>query len=324
MKLRGIDFGHVLDASGARGWFGEGHVFHPLVPGLDFTGSTFVAKTTTLRPRRGNADIRADGLTPRVFPQRAVRVNWRKGVVLNAFGLPGPGIEALLETGRWQARKEPFFISFMALEASPQDSLKEVQSFVQILKSALPQFAAPVGLQVNYSCPNVIPHDHIALFSEHLNEYRTLDIPIVVKLSATVSVESAIAIERHPACDALCMSNSIAWGELADKIDWLNLWGRVSPLAHLGGGGLSGAPLLPIVADWIRRARRAGMQKHINAGGGILKPTDCDVLLEAGASSIFVGSIAMLRGWRLQSTIQHATEIFAAHERAPVLARLRA
>src|SRR6188768_941428 len=103
MRLRGIEFGHVLDASGARGWFGEGHSFHRLVPvGLDFRGSTFVAKTTTLASRRGNATMASDGLTPRVAGQRCVKVKWFKGVVLNAFGLPGPGAKALLDTGRWQ------------------------------------------------------------------------------------------------------------------------------------------------------------------------------------------------------------------------------
>ena len=83
MKLRGIDFGHVLDASGARGWFGEGHLFHPFIPGLNFEGSTFVAKTTTLNPNRGNANMRRDGLTARVFPQRAVKVNLREAAVMN-------------------------------------------------------------------------------------------------------------------------------------------------------------------------------------------------------------------------------------------------
>src|SRR5262245_20139817 len=91
MKFRGIDFGHVLDASGVRGWFGEGYPFHRWIPGLSFEGSTFVAKTTTLQPRVRANLMSADGLTPRVWRQPYVKVNWRKGVVLNALGLPGPG-----------------------------------------------------------------------------------------------------------------------------------------------------------------------------------------------------------------------------------------
>jgi dihydroorotate dehydrogenase len=211
LKLRGIDFGHVLDASGARGWFGEGYLFHRWVlSGLSFEGSTFVAKTTTLNPRRGNAAMSPDRLTPRVFGQRCVKVSWRKGVVLNAFGLPGPGVAALLETGRWQQRETPFLLSFMAIEPSPQDSLREVRSFVHTLKRELPNFSAPVGLQVNFSCPNVDAGEHLSNFRSHLDEYQALEIPIMAKLSAALSVEAALAIEEHPGCDAICVSNSIA------------------------------------------------------------------------------------------------------------------
>jgi hypothetical protein len=77
MKLRGIDFGHVLDASGVRAWFGEGHSYHHLVPAnLSFLGSTFVAKTTTLNARAGNARMSTDGLKTKLW-QDCVKVYWR-------------------------------------------------------------------------------------------------------------------------------------------------------------------------------------------------------------------------------------------------------
>ncbi len=311
MKLRGIDFGHVLDASGARNWFGEGYPFHRYVPGLNFDGSTFVAKTTTLHPHRGYADMRRDGTRPRILGQRAVKVNWFKGVALNALGLPGPGFRALLDQGNWQRLQTPFFLSFMAIGASLSDNLNEVREFVRILKAELPRFSAPVGLQINFSCPNVLPREHLANFNCHLDEYQTLGIPIMPKLSATTSIDVALAIGKHPSCDAICISNTIPWGELPDTIDWRGLFGVESPLKEYGGGGLSGAPLLSIVAEWVRDARRQGLTKPINAGGGILKPADVDVLLHAGASSVFVGSIAILRGWRLQRTINHANRAFS-------------
>src|SRR5206468_9776189 len=136
----------------------------------------------------------------------------------------------------------------------------------------------------------------------------------IAKISATLSMDAALAIQDHPGCDAICVSNSIPWGELPGRIDWRGLFGDESPLKEFGGGGLSGAPLLAIVADWVREARSRGFRKPINAGGGILRPNDVDVLLDAGASSVFVGSIAMLRGWRLQRTIRHANEIFSRKE----------
>ena len=326
MKLRGIDFGHVLDASGVRGWFGEGYSFHRWVPfGLDFKGSTFVAKTTTLNPRPGQASMSRNGWRPRVIGQRAIRISWRKGAALNAFGLPGPGFRPLLDTGQWQRLSAPFFVSFRTVEQSLQDSLGEVRAFVQILKKELPNFAAPIGVQVNFSCPNVNPRDHLANFASHLNEYQALDVPIMVKLSAALPVELAIAVAEHQGCDALCVSNSIAWGELPDKIDWASIFGDESPLAEFGGGGLSGAPLLPVVAEWVREARLQGLRKPINAGGGILRSRDVDVLFKSGASSIFVGSVAILRGWRLQWIIRRGNHLYSgltaqeSSDSAPVL-----
>lgn len=316
MELRGIDFGHVLDASGVRGWFGEGHPFHRWIPfGLSFDGSTFVAKTTTLEPRDPNGALARDGLTTRVLRQPCVRVDWRRGIVLNALGLPGPGVEALLATGRWQRRTEPFFLSHAAVAETAEARLDEVRRFVRILKAALPDFAAPVGLQVNFSCPNV-PHgepapDPVPGFRTELDEYAALDVPLMVKLSVTQSVTEAHAIAEHPACDALCVSNTIPWGEMADRIDWQALYGARSPLARFGGGGLSGAPLLPLVAEWIAEARREGIKVPINAGGGILRSADVEVLRRTGASSVFIGTIAMLRGWRLARTIRHANRLFA-------------
>ena len=316
MELRGIDFGHVLDASGVRGWFGEGHPFHHWVPfGLSFAGSTFVAKTTTLEPRDPNGALARDGLTTRVLRQPCVRVDWRRGIVLNALGLPGPGLEALLATGRWQRRTEPFFLSHAAVADTAETRLDEVRRFVRILKAAFPDFAAPVGLQVNFSCPNV-PHgepapDPVPGFRAELDEYAGLDVPVMAKLSVTQPVAEARAIAEHPACDALCVSNTIPWGEMADRIDWEGLFGARSPLARFGGGGLSGAPMLPLVAEWVAEARAGGIALPINAGGGILRPADAEVLHRVGASSVFVGTIAMLRGWRLARTIRHANRMFA-------------
>jgi dihydroorotate dehydrogenase len=82
----------------------------------------------------------------------------------------------------------------------------------------------------------------------------------------------------------------------------------VSPLEERGfsAGGLGGAPLLPLVADWVKRVRVAGFTKHINAGGGVLCANDVDTLADAGADSVFLGSIAMLRGWRVRSAIKRA------------------
>src|SRR5271157_6436210 len=103
MKLRGIEFGNVFNASGARGFNGEGYWFHSLWRwfGLDYTGSTFTAKTTTLMLRPGNMPVDAKGRMLGWLPDCIVVKPWA-GVALNAVGLSGPGILALVE--QWQKR----------------------------------------------------------------------------------------------------------------------------------------------------------------------------------------------------------------------------
>src|SRR3989344_6580999 len=95
-----INFGRVWGASGVQGFFGEGYPYHRLPFGPRFSGLTFVAKTATWWPRS--------------FP-RKVHVGlqglWH-GYALNSVRLSNPGIRVLFEDGRWQDRKEPFFISF--------------------------------------------------------------------------------------------------------------------------------------------------------------------------------------------------------------------
>ena len=99
-------------------------------------------------------------------------------------------------------------------------------------------------------------------------------------------------------------------GLTREHIDWQGLFGTTkSPLAHLGGGGLSGEPLLQLLHGWIVQARVAGIKKPLNAGGGILSLKDAKQIMEACAfkdgeeSSIALGSIAILRPWRVQKII---------------------
>lgn len=316
-NLKGIDFGPVWNASGIRGFFGEGYAYHKVFRsnGLNFTGSTFVAKTMTLEPRKGNMDLNDDGTLPwwRVKP-KCIVVKPVKGAVLNAVGLSNPGAEALFAQKKWQRRCIPFFLSFMAVRETREERLRELREFLRIFRSYLPELLAGVGLQLNYSCPNVGLHvdELIEEVCEGLSLAGKLNtVPLVPKFNALFPPAAAVRIAKHPHCAALCVSNTIPWGKLPEKVDWQGIFGtRISPLAQFGGGGLSGAPLLPIVTAWVRDAHAHGIGKPINAGGGILKPHDVDALFGEGASSVSIGSIALLRPRRVQKTIDYARGAF--------------
>ncbi|NIA31360.1 MAG: hypothetical protein GWP06_15810 [Actinobacteria bacterium] len=315
MILRGINFGPVLGASGVQGFFGEGYWYHKFLRpfGLNFDGCAFVAKTTALNKTIGNMSFEKDGITPKEFKPNCIKINFFKGVALNAIGLSGPGAKALFEVNKWQCRKEPFFLSFMATASSLQGRIIQLQKFVKLFKKNLPFFHTDVGLQINYSCPNV--GLNLKELSKEIKQgiqiASELDIPLMPKFNITVPFEFAKEISELLGCDAICVSNTLPWKHFKEKIACKGLFGSDnSPLAHLGGGGLSGKLLLPLVADWVRKARRIGIRKPINAGGGILASRDVNILYDAGASSVFIGSIAMLRPWRVKRTIARAYKIF--------------
>ena len=315
MKLGGIDFGPVLGASGVQNFFGEGYPYHRYYKlafpfGFRFQGLTFAAKTTTLPKTPGNMPMRKDGVTPKEFKPKCIVVNFRDAVVLNAVGLSGPGAADLFERGLWQQRIQPFMLSFMPIHQTPEARIEEAYNFFQLFKEYLPGFRAPVALQFNLSCPNrrgLDPQELTAESNSSLAEARTLGIPIVVKVNAYTPIETVAKLQN---CDGLCVSNALPWHDIPN--DWkIKYFGStVSPLDQFGGGGLSGAPLLPVVADWVFRARQSGIALPINAGGGILRPRDIVTLKNAGADSVFLGTVAMVRPWRLQELIETAHRIF--------------
>jgi dihydroorotate dehydrogenase (NAD+) catalytic subunit len=307
VKLNGIDYGRAWCASGATGFFGDGYPFHrwlgPLAP--DFRGSTFVAKTTTLEPRAGNMPLGVD-LMPTEARPACIKINFRKAAVLNAVGLSGPGLLNLLASGRWQTRIDPFVISFMAVDADREKRRESAFWFANCL--AEERFRCPFALQINFSCPNA-GLDPSGLTSEIGATLRSIagqlpDVPLMPKLNLLVLPGVAVEIGTHRNCAAICASNTLLYGSLPDRIDWAGLFGDASPLAHLGGGGLSGAPLTPLVREWVAEFRRIAPDVPLVAGGGVMRPADATALLDLGADAVEVGSVAIVRPWRVGGIIK--------------------
>lgn len=336
-KIREIDFGPVCGAAGVGGFFAD-----PKFPeyrhqwwfkhfrGYDFEHMGFTSKTTTLLQRVGNMPLRKDGIRPRHLRPKCIYADLRKGIALNSVGLSGPGAERLLKEKRWQQREEPFRISFMPVEKTLDGKCEETKLFMALMKKYLPGFRTKeIMIQLNITCPNVglatgeadgkvaEVHALIAILAE-------LNLPIEVKLVVTMEPRLALRIASHEACDSVCISNTIPWGQLPNQIDWRKLFGlkgkgpvslEESPLAKIGGGGLSGWPLLRIVSRWTKEFRQIGFKRHINAGGGIMNTKDVPVLKLAGADSVFIGSVAMLRPCRVKGIIDQALETFGSLSR---------
>lgn len=334
MILSGINFGPVFQASGATNFYGHGRGrghgwwYHKLLRpfGLNWDGSTVVTKTTTFLPRPGNMPLKKDGVTPKEWVPRCIVVNRKKMAALNAVSLSGPGLEFLLQSGEWQKLTRPFFISVMSLAPTREGRHAEFDAIFDRLASAKRDyhFLADWGVQINFSCPNggVDPNDlidevvpRLDLAGRHLPD----TVPIMPKFGPEAHPNSMLRIVKHPRCSALCFCNTMPfgkhpkWATSVPPIDWKGIFGtddpKESPIAKRFpgfAGGLSGAPLLPFVMEWLRAVRALGITTPINAGGGILSPMDVSRVFDAGADSVFLGSIAMLAPTQVGQTIRSA------------------
>lgn len=315
MKLRGIDFGNVLGASGVQGFFGEGYWFHRLPFAPDLSPLTFVAKTATWNAVVGNMPL-TERYTPRgMFPE-CIKGKPFRGVMLNAVGLSNPGIQALLSRGEWQKRTQPFFLSVTSTARTPRARLDEYRMMQDAIGQRMSDFHTPFGLQINLSCPNTghDPHELIGESMDVLWIMSSLGIPLVPKYSiASAPIKAIVELGGHPDCDGVCFSNTLPFGWKG--VNWKRTWGSdTSPLAHLGGGGLSGRPLMKLVCEYINRLRGAGFTKPINGGGGIMSPRNVEWYHEVGASSIFLGTAVALGSflpwkWRVNAIIKKANSL---------------
>ncbi|OHA86663.1 MAG: hypothetical protein A3A96_01510 [Candidatus Zambryskibacteria bacterium RIFCSPLOWO2_01_FULL_39_39] len=330
MTDRLAKFGPIWGASGVQGFFGEGYPPHRYLKffGLTFDGLTLTAKTTTAQSNKGNMPMEKDGITPQEFLPRCVYVSprsWLYGSALNAVALSGPGINSLIEMGEWQKQTRPFFISIMAIGKTVQEKNLEMSTFQVYIASLLkwwPFLQDLLGVQINYSCPNTgenmeeMLQELVGQSQRDMNMLGMLGLPLVPKISVLFPVEYAQEIGNDRYCAGLTLSNTIPWDDLPKfGIDRRKIFGSdVSPLIKRGfkqPGGYSGKELLPHVAHYVRELRAAGFRKHINAGGGILGPSDIDVLYDSGANSFSLGSIAFLRCWRMRATIARAYKLCA-------------
>jgi dihydroorotate dehydrogenase len=322
MKLKEINVGKVFAASGTLNFFGNGWWYHfwykLLFPGFrKLKECTFISKTTTWYPRTGNMSLRKN-LQPKALLPDCIKVYPFKGIALNSVGLSGPGAEALFASQVWQKMEKPFFISFMPVGAHLLDRYKETKKFINLFKKESSKFNAPVGIQVNISCPNTerkLPDSEDSSMTVEtitiLKEFAKLNVPIDLKVNVFFNIDLLKTIDERKLCDVITMSNTIPFGSECTEIDWTNLFpDGISPIKKYGGGGLSGKVILPVVLRKIKEMRYAGIKMPIKGGGGIMCPNDVDKMKAVGADAIEFATVAMLRPWRVKKIIKRAEEIF--------------
>ena len=323
MELRNISFPPALGASGVQGFFGNPNFpeykhsqIIRMLFGDIFKNMGFVAKTATTYANKGNVELSSNDYSFKKLLPNAIYPFISKGAALNAVGLSNSGIDFLLETGIWHERQKPFMLSFMPVGGTPLKNVKETEKFCMVLKQHLPFFKTKIALQVNLSCPNT-NHDQGMLLTEANTIFDILgelDIPLVPKINALLNPKIAWEIMLHPKCDALCVSNTIPFGTHSDIL-WkkFGMKNGKSPLEKYNypPGGLSGAPIFPIVVKWIEEFCKLKSYKPIIAGGGVMSKQDVRILSDfSKVEAVSIGSVAFLRPWRVPGIIEECYKWF--------------
>lgn len=324
-----LDIGSVVGASGLQNVFGGNcpypyHRYLRYMPGFSLDGVTLCSKTVTLEPNEGKMPLKEDGLTPKEFFPKSIYVSprsWYYGAALNAVSLSNKGQDFYLRSGRWHSNLAPKFISVMSIKQIADQRIAEYRETSRRFRGdpCFSMIQKRSGLQRNFSCPNVGLHldelrEEVLIW---LDIDQDLGMPLVPKFNLLMRPAQLKKIDAHPACDAICVSNTLVFGTWPDVIPWKKYFGSAteSPLMKRVGlpGGLSGAPLFPLLMEWLREADMERLTKPIIAGGGILGPIDIYELRRRFPRLRIVpsiGSLVFLRPWNVRSTIKAAYNVF--------------
>ena len=251
--------GPVLAASGTFGYGTE-------VPLLDRHAlGGMVSKGIFLKPRAG---------TP---PPRIAET---PSGMLNAIGLQGPGVDALIRdyAPQWASWDFPVLVNING---------ESVAEYAE-LTTRLDGVPGVAGFEINISCPNVesggmyFGNDPRAAAAVTEAVRKNTKLPVWVKLTPMVTDIAVIARAVEAAgADALSAVNTF----VGMSID-LN---ARKPRLSFRTGGLSGPAIRPLAVHLAHQAARA-VHIPVIGIGGIMRTEDALEFLIAGCSAVQVGT----------------------------------
>jgi len=201
--------------------------------------------------------------------------------MLNSVGLQNPGVEAWIEH------------DLPALEASGARIVASIWGFtIQAYAKAaamLGEVASRlVAVEVNLSCPNIEARKDMFAHSasataEVLEATGACPAPRWAKLSPNVTDVTEIAAAAMGAgAEALTLINTVMG--MAIDVE------RRRPRLGAGGGGLSGAAIMPVAVRAVYDCRQALPEAPIVGVGGVGSGPDAVEFLMAGADAVQVGT----------------------------------
>jgi dihydroorotate dehydrogenase len=259
------------------------------------TGATVLAKSATRLPRRGNF-VPANPLTWK-YIRRLPNCG-----MLNAYGLTNDGVEKIAPKIGAACREGSqvipnFWPEFgKGAEIAARETLEAVVLYRQHLGQAF------WALELNFSCPNV-PEDIACHLADGLDCVRALkaahpDLFLIAKLSIRHPYEFAQELERAGA-GALNAVNTIPY-ELVFPPDRY----PPSPLAEVGGGGVSGGPALAQAFQY-NQGLRPLLRLPLIMGCGVTSAFDVQRYLDLGADAVSICTLALRRPGEAEKIFAH-------------------
>lgn len=261
-------------ASGAfgfdgRGWMWEKPLFWTNI--IDPSVFTITLKTITYQPRKQN------GIIP---------IRFIKDGVVNAVGLKNPGVVGWYE--KYFPRLNPNYRYILSV--AHEHDLKYTINFLKE-RNVFNKFDA---IEFNISCPNTVKPSIEDIY-DNIEYLKKSELPIILKIGAHSYKSKQILNDNRDIIEAVSI-NSVEWDKFVlHTSGWKkNLKFPLSPLHHLGGGGVSGK----IVYNINKQVAVSVLQ----LGAPVIGASAWDAyyvyeLITLGCGAISFGSVFMRKPW---------------------------
>ena len=258
---------------------------NPLLLASGIQGGSASALHRVAASRCGGLVSKSIGPVPREIYPGPVCVEAMDSVILNAMGLPNPGVDSFAEMMRSNEFSKPMLVSIFGPDS---------ETIAHIAKT-LEQSGAD-AIELNLSCPHSKPGSRSLIVGQQpelIEEYvaavkNSVSIPIYAKLTpntSTISIEAGAALDAG--ADGISLINTISALEVDPYA------GR--PIIGNLLCGMSGPAIRPIaqrkVAEVAIAMRRGEIPTApIIAMGGITTGLDVARFIMLGADAVQIGS----------------------------------
>jgi len=229
---------------------------------------TVVAKTVTFNPRKGNYHW--------YWPWGCIRPIFQNGRIVgivNSVGLTNKGI-------RWWCEEKGVFADRKKISLVGSILSDEINELVEMTR-IMNDFDL-VALEINPSCPNTegdLLENTEKIIELCLAVKKVTCFPLILKLSVVHDIKSILP-KVEGIVEAISI-NSIPWRIVFPHNE--------SPLAHLGGGGVSGEIAQPHTWSLVRDL--VSLTSIPVIGPSVWEFEDIEQLRKLGAQAISFGSI---------------------------------